>query len=603
MISRMRNHRIASLFLVVPWLAAGAFHARAHAVTVAGASGNATADSRVKALYEAEWTWRVKELGDPDDDATSRTGYLPHVDAASQLRRQSYWNGKLAALNAIPAEQISKERINTAVFRAVLEAFVDQQKYRDYEAPFSSGGSFWAALAPRGGLDGVAEYRAYIARMRDIPRYFDEQVVNMRAGLERGFTPPRVSLDGRERSIAPFAVADAEQNPFYIPFQQMPPAISAADRAALQADARSVIAQVVAPAYAKLLPFVRDEYIAHARTTLAAEDLPDGKTYYRAKIREFTTLDLTPEDIHAIGLKEVARIDGEMQETVKKAGWTGDFGAFLVFLKTDPQFYAKSPYELIARATYIANKINGQLKYTLGLLPRYRFTIRPTPAAVAIFGAGGYGGLESCVMNTSNLPARPLYTLPALVLHECTPGHSLQAALALEGPNQPELRKNTYFSGYGEGWGLYSEWLGIGMGIYETSYDEFGRESYEMWRAARLVVDTGLHHMGWTRQQAIDYLSSRTALSDHEIATEVDRYISWPGQALAYKLGEMTIRRKRAEAEAKLGAKFDQRWFNDIILGLGAVPLPVLEQQLDAWTAGGGENPHAAQSLRRPAPH
>jgi uncharacterized protein (DUF885 family) len=197
-------------------------------------------------------------------------------------------------------------------------------------------------------------------------------------------------------------------------------------------------------------------------------------------------------------------------------------------------------------------------------------------------------------MNTYNLPARPLYTLPSLVLHECSPGHSLQAALALEGPNRPMLRKNTYFSGYGEGWGLYCEWLGIGMGMYETPYEEFGRESYEMWRAARLVIDTGIHHMGWTRQQAIDYLSSRTALSDHEISTEVDRYISWPGQALAYKLGEMTMRRKRSEAQAKLGGGFDQRWFNDVILGLGAVPLPVLEQQLDLWIAQGGKNPNAA---------
>jgi len=338
---------------------------------------------------------------------------------------------------------------------------------------------------------------------------------------------------------------------------------------------------------------VRDDYIPSARLSLAAESLPDGKAYYLAKIREFTTLELGPDEIHAIGLAEVARIDADMRATMKKAGWDGDFAGFLAFLKADPQFYAKTPYELIARSTYIANKINGQLKYTLGLLPRYRFTIRPTPAAVAPFGTGGNGGLESCVMNTYNLPARPLYTLPALVLHECSPGHSLQAALALEGPKLPPLRRNTYFSGYGEGWGLYCEWLGIGMGIYETPYDEFGRETYEMWRAARLVIDTGIHHMGWTRQQAIDYLSTRTALSDHEIATEVDRYISWPGQALAYKLGEMMIRRKRAEAETKLRSGFDQRWFNDAILGLGAVPLPVLEQQLDAWMAGGGKNPNA----------
>jgi uncharacterized protein (DUF885 family) len=590
---------IARLLFGAALLAAGSLCVAGFAAVQTIVPVVTAADGQVKALYEAEWAWRMKEFADPDDDMTARAGYLPHVDAMSQRKRSEYWNRMLSVLNAIPADQIHTERVNAAVFRTVLEAFVAQQKFRDYEAPFTSGGSFWGSLAPRGGLGGVAEYRAYIGRMRDIPRYFDEHVMNMQAGLKRGFTPPRVSIEGRQSSIAPFAVAEPEKNPFYIPFREMPAGISAPDREALRVEARTVIAQTVAPAYAKLLPIVRDEYIPHARATLAAEDLPDGKSYYQAKIREFATLELTPEQIHAIGVKEVARIDADMQATMKKSGWTGDFQGFLIFLKTDPQFYAKTPYELIARATYIANKINGQLKYTIGLLPRYRFTILPTPEAVAPFGTGGNGGLESCVMNTFNLPARPFYTLPALVLHECSPGHSLQAALALEGQNQPELRKNTYFSGYGEGWGLYSEWLGIGMGIYETPYDEFGRETYEMWRAARLIVDTGIHHMHWTRQQAIDFLSSHTALSNHEVTTEVDRYISWPGQAVSYKLGEMTIRRKRAEAEAKLGAQFDQRWFNDTILALGAVPLPVLEQQLDEWIARGGKNPNPVVSPSR----
>jgi uncharacterized protein (DUF885 family) len=572
---------------------ASAVHIPSVAQSQPGVPGPTAADAKIKALYEEEWAWRMKEFGNPDEDQTPREGYLPQVDAVSQQKRLEYWTRKLSALNAIPEKDAFTEKVNAAVFRTVLEAFIAQQKFRDYEAPFVSGDSFWGSLAPRGGLGSVADYRAYIARMRDIPRYFDEQIANMQAGLKRGFTPPRVSIEGRDSSISPFAVSDPQRNPFFIPFGEMPPSISAADREALRSEARTAITQSVAPAYAKLLPFVRDTYIPHARSTLAAEELPDGKAYYQAKIREFTTLDLTPEQINAIGVKEVARIDADMHTTMRKSGWKGDFQGFLVFLKTDPQFYAKTPYELIARATYIANKINGQLKFTLGLLPRYRFTIRPTPDAVAPFGTGGNGGLESCVMNTYNLPARPYYTLPALVLHECSPGHSLQAALALESPHQPELRRNTYFSGYGEGWGLYSEWLGIGMGIYETPYDEFGRETYEMWRAARLLIDTGVHHLHWTRQQAIDFLAAHTALSNHEVTTEVDRYISWPGQALSYKLGEMTIRRKRAEAEVKLGAKFDQRWFNDTILGLGAVPLPVLEQQLDEWIAAGGKNPNA----------
>ena len=288
---------VLSAGLSATQFASGAIDAPAFAAGTATAPRTASADTEVKALYDAEWAWRVKEFGDPDDDMTARAGYLPHVDAATQRRRLDYWSNKLAAVNAIPENQISAEKINAAVFRTVLEAFVAQQKFHDYEAPFTSGGSFWASLAPRGGLDDVAAYRAYIGRMRDIPRYFDEQTANMRAGLKRGFTPPQVSIEGRESSIAPFTVADAESNPFFTPFREMPPGISADDRAALRAEARIAIAKSVAPAYAKLLPFVRDQYIPHARTTLAADDLPDGRAYYEAKIREFTTLDLAPEQM------------------------------------------------------------------------------------------------------------------------------------------------------------------------------------------------------------------------------------------------------------------------------------------------------------------
>jgi uncharacterized protein (DUF885 family) len=307
-------------------------------------------------------------------------------------------------------------------------------------------------------------------------------------------------------------------------------------------------------------------------------------------VKDHTTLDLTPQQIHDIGLKEVARIRAEMDVVMRESGWKGDFAGFLTFLKTDPQFVAKTPYELLAKSTYIINKVNGKLGETIGFLPRYRFTILPTPAAIAPFGTGGNGGLDSCVFNTYNLPARKLYTLPALAVHECAPGHSFQAALALEGRSRPAFRRSTSFTGYGEGWGLYTEFLGIGMGVYETPYEDFGRLTYEMWRACRLVIDTGIHHLGWTREQAIAYLAGNTALADHEVETEVDRYISNPGQALAYKLGEIQIRRHRREAEEKLGAKFDQRQFHDAILAIGSVPLPVLEERMGRFIADGGVN-------------
>ena len=277
-----------------------------------------------------------------------------------------------------------------------------------------------------------------------------------------------------------------------------------------------------------------------------------------------------------------------MRATKERAKFTGTMAEFFHFLRTDPQFYAKTPRELLAYSAYVSKKADWKLAETIGFLPRRRHGIRPVPDALAPIYTGGRGGLEACLMNTYNLPARPLYTLAALTLHECTPGHSFQAALSLEGPERPPFRRGTSFSGYGEGWGLYTEWLGTVMGIYETPYEDFGRLTYEMWRACRLVIDTGIHAYGWTREQAMDYLRTRAALSEHEITTEVERYIAWPGQALAYKLGELQIRRHRREAEEKLGARFDQRRFHDAILAIGSVPLPVLEQRMTQFIADGG---------------
>jgi uncharacterized protein (DUF885 family) len=380
-------------------------------------------------------------------------------------------------------------------------------------------------------------------------------------------------------------------NPLYAAFTQMPGSITAAEQRELRAEAQTVIRDVVAPAYGRLLTMIRSEYLPRTRTTLAATALPDGDAFYQAMIEKFTTLTLTARQIHEMGLVEVARLEAEMEATKQRAGFSGTMAEFFTFLRTDPQFYAKTPRELLSYSAYISKKADGKLSQTIGFLPRFRHGILPVPENLAPIYTGGRGGLESCLMNTYNLPARPLYTIPPLTLHECTPGHSFQAALALEGPERPPFRRGAAFSGYTEGWGLYTEWLGTVMGIYETPYEEFGRLTYEMWRACRLVIDTGIHQFGWTRDQAMEYLRTRAPLSEHEITTEVERYIAWPAQALAYKLGEMQIRRHRREAEAALGAKFDQRKFHDAILALGAVPLPVLEQRIAKFIADGGENP------------
>ncbi|UAK26497.1 DUF885 domain-containing protein [Sphingomonas nostoxanthinifaciens] len=552
-----------------------------------------SADARLRALYEREWAWRQAEGlrgGRGADDAGA--DHLPHVDAATQAAHLAYWRQALAELDAIPEAQLSaEEKINAAVFRRTVQTFADDTRFKTYEAPFNADTFFWANLAPRsGGFHSVKAYQNYIARLRDVPRYFDEQIANMRAGLKRGYSVPRVVVTGRDKTIEPYVATD-RSNPFYVPFDAMPAGIPADQQAALKAQGDAAIREAVIPAYAKLLSFIRDVYMKQARTTLAAEAEPDGKAYYQAEIEGFTTLKLTAEQIHAIGLKEVARISAEMEATKAQTGFKGDMPAFLTFLRTDPQFYPKTPRELLGFSSYVAKRVDGKLADTIGFLPRRRFSIIPVPPSLAPIYTGGRGGLESCMMNTYDLPSRPLYTLTALTLHECNPGHAFQAAVAQEAQRRPAFRRAAGFSGYGEGWALYMEWLGTKMGMYDTPYENFGRLSYEIWRASRLVIDTGIHHYGWTREQAQQYLRDHTALSEHEIETEVDRYIAWPGQALAYKLGEMLIRQKRTEAETKLGPKFDQRNFHDAILSLGSVPLTVLGARLDQFIADGGVNP------------
>ena len=561
-----------------------AMPAQAQVVQAAASS----ADQRLRNLYTSEWSWRQKERARLGVGPGALADHLPRVDAKSQQARLAYWTNVLAELDKIPVAQLSpEEQINAAVFRTMVEISANEVRYKVYETPFNTDTFFWANLAPRQGFANAEEYRRYLGRLRDIPRYFDEHIANMRTGLKRGYSIPKVTLTGRDKTIEPYLAAD-ETNPLFAPFAAMPSNIPADEQARLKAEGAALIRDAAVPAYAELLKMIRTEYMTQARTTIGASELPDGRAFYQAMVRNFTTLDLTPKQIHEIGLKEVARIRAEMEVTMRKTGFKGSLAEFMTFLRTDPQFYAKTPRELLSYSAYVAKKADSQMVRTIGTLPRYRHGIQPVPESLAPIYTGGRGGLENCLMNTYNLPSRPLYTLASLTLHECTPGHSFQAALALEAPARPDFRKEIYFSGYGEGWGLYTEWLGTVMGIYETPYEDFGRLTYEMWRAVRLVVDTGMHEFGWPREKAIAYFKDNAALSDLEITNEVDRYIAWPGQALAYKLGEMLIRRKRAEAEAKLGAKFDQRGFHDVILGLGAVPLPVLEQQIDAWIAADG---------------
>ncbi|MFT4247065.1 MAG: DUF885 family protein [Pseudomonas sp.] len=567
-----------------------------------------TAASRFKALYQREWTWRQAQFAGADDEDSQgqAADHLPRVDPATQAARTAYWQQVMRELDAIDQAQLPlPELVNYQVYRQQIAVFLDRQRFRAWEMPFNSDTAFWSDLGftARGSFRNAEDYRRYLGQLADVPRYFDEQIANMRAGLARGFSQPRVTLDGRDQSIADVAQAAGEANLFYTPFKQMPATIPADQQAQLRRQVLAAISASVVPAYAKLLAFMRQEYLPKARTTLAGEALPDGKDYYRAQIREFTTLDLDPAQIHALGLKEVARLRKEMDETIAASGFKAPageptFSAFLHFLRTDPQFYPKTADELLKQAAWIAKRVDAKVGDYIGRLPRRRFAIEPVPADLAPFYTGGRGGPGIYLVNTYNLPSRPLYNLPALTLHESSPGHALQMPLAAEDTTLPDFRRYGYISAYGEGWALYSEYLGQEMGIYETPYDRFGYLTYQMWRACRLVIDTGIHHDGWTREQALAYLRDNTALSEHEVTTEVDRYIAWPGQALSYYLGELKILELRRKAEAALGEKFDIRAFHDAVLQTGSVPLPVLEAQIDRFIAGGGKSPWAGDEAR-----
>ncbi|MGD8383936.1 MAG: DUF885 family protein [Lysobacterales bacterium] len=562
------------------------------------ANAQAAGDSAAfKALLDREWAFRLAEfpelarengVHDYDDEIT-------HVAPADQKRRYRFWKQVRAQLDGISCDRLEHEEcIDYRMFKRQMHEFLADYETRAYLMPFNSDWGFylsWARWGDETDLASAADYEHYINRLRALPAVMDEYIGLMREGLRTGMTQPRVILAGREVPVKKQLVGNAEQSPFYRPFLQLNDNVSAEQQQRLRQAARSAVMEGVVPAYKRLLDFFLNEYFPAARTTLAATALPGGKRFYREQIYRYATVDMSVDEIHQLGLREVARIRSEMQRIIDQLHFDGDLAAFIHFLRTDPQFYAKTPHQLLAEASYIAKRIDGRLPQLFGKLPRQPYGIAPVPESIAPFYTAGryvssplkakHGGYYW--VNTYDLPSRPLYNLPALTLHEAVPGHHLQGALAMEQREQPPFRRNDYISAYGEGWALYAEQLGVEMGIYETPYQDFGRLTYDMWRACRLVIDTGIHAQDWTRKQAQDYLAANTALSVHEITTEVDRYISWPAQALSYKLGEYTILQLRHRAEEKLGPAFDVRAFHDFILALGSVPLDVLQDEVNHW--------------------
>ena len=557
-------------------------------------------DARFVALYTKEWTWRGQQMAANEDTPAGQVAaHLPDVSEGAQQRKLAYWQDVLKGLKAIDPKALSARHAEDySVYRFQIETQIADQVYKVYQRPLSGDTSFWGDLADmaRGTFRTEEDYRNYISQLNDFPRYFRQNTDNMRAGLKRGFTTPQVVLQGRDATILTgIGPAAPEDNAYYAPFKSIPAGIPADRAAAIRAEGLAAVRGKVIPAHKALLDFFRDEYQPGAVKSLAAFDLPDGKAFYQSQIREYTTLDTAPDQIHKLGLAEVAGLQAEMRAVMTEVGFKGDIPAFNAYLRTAPQFYVTQPQDLLDRAAWVAKTFDGKAAQYFGRLPRSRFAIKPVPDDIAPFYTGGRGGPGIYLVNTYNLPSRPLYSLPALTMHESAPGHAFQMPLASENKTLPPFRRDTYISAYGEGWALYCERLGDEMGIYTTPYERYGMLSYQMWRAARLVVDTGLHSQGWTREQAQQYLLANTALSEHEVTTEVDRYIAWPGQALSYYLGEMDIWRNRHRAEKALGEKFDIRNFHDAVLELGSVPLPVIDARIDRFIADGGKSPYGEE--------
>jgi uncharacterized protein (DUF885 family) len=522
---------------------------------------------------------------------------LPESTPAANARRRAALERFRSRLAAVPAASLSGEdRTNHAFLtRIVAESLEGLSFDTDRLAiDFEGGpGQLLAYLADTTLLRDVQDAEAWIARLDGAAQLYADNTANARRGLAAGWVQPRPVVDSALGVLRAEAAFDPASDPLLKPFGTLPATVPAADKARLLERGRAIVRAEIAPARRAYLQFIQTEYLPKARSQVGASSLPDGRRYYAFQARYHTTTDLTPDQIHALGQSEVRRIRAEMDGVMRETGFTRTFPEFLAFLRSDPQFYATTREDLLEKASEIAKRADGGLPALFATLPRLPYTVKPTPREIeAQTTTGRYyqgsptlGVAGTYILNTGNLPARPLYELPALTVHEAVPGHHLQIALSQELGEQPWFRRNANVTAYTEGWGLYSEFLGVEMGIYRTPYERFGRLSYEMWRACRLVADTGMHWLGWTKEQARACFTDNSALSAGNIEAELNRYIGWPGQALAYKVGELKLKELRRKAETALGPRFDIRRFHDVVLLGGPVPLDLLEQRVDGWIA------------------
>ena len=565
------------------------------------ASTENLATSRLQSLMDIYWSYRLAE-SPTLATATGMNDYnhlLPQVAPLDRSRRLRAEQEFLLQLGDVDRTALNLEnQINYDLLGWVLEISIESMELNTDRIPFNTFSSFFTgALRASYGVSMTTEedYQAYTSRIREFPRYFAENIDNMREGMRSGFVLPKVIIDGVLPTVRAQVYDNPDNSSLFEPIAEVSDRLSAAVQEQIRLEAREAIRLYAIPAFRELAEFLQNEYYPMATEGIAAQDLSNGDAFYTHQIKVYTTrTDLSAEQIHNIGVSEVARIRREMEEVIAASGFNGSFEEFTEFLRAEPRFYANDETALLKEASFIAKKIDYLLPEFFGRLPRVPYGVVPVPVEIApnytaaSYNSSPVGGIRGGAfwVNTFALDQRPLYELPALTLHEAVPGHHLQTSIARELENLPEFRKELYFSAFGEGWGLYSEKLGIEMGIYGNSYEHFGRLSYEMWRACRLVIDTGIHSQGWTRQEAMNYLTDNTSLSAVNVRAEVDRYISWPGQALAYKLGEMKILELRQRTEAALGDAFDLRSFHDALLGQGALPLDILDTVIENYIAG-----------------
>ncbi|MGH8289681.1 MAG: DUF885 domain-containing protein [Steroidobacteraceae bacterium] len=591
-------------------LAAGAPVLAARAVP-ASASTPASPVAALSKLIDTAWQREMREdpLEASLDGFHQYDGLWPNVSPATLAREHEEDIRTLKSLAAIdPSRLTGEDRVSYDLFKYRYQMQVRDYDLKGYLMPVNEldGIQTLQALTHTLRFENATDYRNYLHRLQTFKPFMDETIALLEQGVREGMTEPQVVMKRVPHQIVAYVVADPAQSPLYGPFKQMPDIIPAAEQAQLRAAAKAAIAKDVTPAYREFEQYFDHDYLPHCRTSIAAEALPNGKAYYAFQVRKYTTTDLTPEQIHVMGLRKVAEIHAQMEQVFKQVSFKGSYQDFVHYLRTNPRFYYQNPSDLLEAYRAAAKRVDPLLvtEFPVWILPRVTYGVRPIPASLApdtypaysVPPAGDGSVAGYMAVNLYKPASRPKYEIQVLTCHEGRPGHQLQIPIAMELKNLPDFRRFDYYSSYGEGWALYTETLCDQMGLYGDPYSKFGYLDYQMWRAVRLVVDTGIHSEGWTRAQAVRYFEENSALSEQNINTEVDRYIAWPGQALSYMIGELDILRLRKKAEDALGSRFNIKNFHAAVLEHGALPLTVLDQVIDRWIDSQRKSPTEAST-------